>query len=469
MKVLWLCNVIMPMIAEQLNLEVTNKEGWISGLADVVLKNAQDNGLELSVAFPAPKIMFPENHDICRRVITLGEASLTCYGFYEETDRAEMYDPSLEGKLQKIIEAEKPDIVHCFGTEYPHTLAMARIIPDKRRLLIGLQGLCSMCAEAYFANLPNKVVKKVTLRDHLRRDSMTEQQQKFAKRGVIEKEAITLAGNITGRTEWDRLCTRKWNQTARYFNMDEILRPEFYGVKWEADKCLPHSIFVSQGDYPLKGLHYMLQAMPMILAKYPDATLYVAGNSIVNYKTLKQKLKISGYGKYLRKLMKENGLLDKVKFLGKLSSEQMRERYLRSSVYVCCSSLENSPNSLGEAMLLGMPCVSADVGGIPSLFADGEDGILYEGYRIGKKSKNNTDNFSDENDTQMKVVAKRLANAVIQMWRDPEKQEEYCRNASIHANKTHKRERNYQKLMEIYARIISDDEGDRPEDEKDIS
>ena len=37
MKVLWLCNVMMPMIAEQFSLEASNKEGWISGLADTVL------------------------------------------------------------------------------------------------------------------------------------------------------------------------------------------------------------------------------------------------------------------------------------------------------------------------------------------------------------------------------------------------------------------------------------------------
>lgn len=66
--------------------------------------------------------------------------------------------------------------------------------------------------------------------------------------------------------------------------------------------------------------------------------------------------------------------------MGKLTAGQMRDRYLASSLYVCCSALENSPNSLGEAMLLGMPCVSADVGGIPSMFTDGVDGILYRGF-----------------------------------------------------------------------------------------
>lgn len=460
MKVLWLCNTMIPMIAEELNLEPSNKEGWISGMVDMVLRGQKENGVELSMAIPVPRFMFPVNHDICMRVIKRNGATLTFYGFYEETRHAEVYDESLERKLNKIVEAVKPDLVHCFGTEYPHTLAMCRIFPDKRRLLIGLQGLCALYAEAYYSNMPEKAIRKVTFRDNLRRDSLVEQQQKFVKRGVMEKEAIKLAGNITGRTEWDRLFTKKLNNSCRYFNMNEILRPEFYQGQWEPEKCTPHSIFISQGDYPLKGLHYMLTAMPDILARYPDAMLYVAGDIMVNYQTLKQKLKISAYGKYLRRLMKENSLFNKVKFVGRLNSVQMRDMYLSSSLFVCCSSLENSPNSLGEAMLLGMPCVTADVGGIPSLFVDGEDGIMYEGYRIGKTQKNSKGNLNEENEKQLKAVSKRLANAVIEMWKNPEKQAEYCKNARKHAAKTHRPERNYRKLMEIYAKILSDEESD---------
>lgn len=457
MKVLWLCNIMIPMIAEQLNLDSTDKEGWISGLVNMVLKKQKENGVELSIAFPAPKILFPANHEICKKVIRREGGVLNCYGFFEDIAHAEVYDPALEDMLRKIVRDVQPDIVHCFGTEYSHTLAMCRIFPDKRKLLVGLQGICAMCAEAYTADIPDKAFRKVTLRDYVKRDSMAEQQQKFVKRGMMEKEAIGIAGNITGRTEWDRLCTRKWNQTARYFNMNEILRPEFYTAEWNAKTCVPHSIFLSQGDYPIKGLHYMLLAMPAILEKYPDATLNVAGNNIVNYGTLKQKLKISGYGKYLRKLIKANGLREKVKFLGKLDAGQMLAAYLRSSLFVCCSTLENSPNSLGEAMLLGMPCVSADVGGIPSLFVDGEDGIMYEGFRIGRNAKSGAGKADDR---QLKAVSKRLANAVLEMWKNPEKQAGYCQGARKHAGRTHNREINYLKLMEIYAKILSGDQSE---------
>lgn len=454
MKVLWLCNVMIPAIAEQLNMEITNKEGWITGLADIVMKKKFENGIELAIAFPTPESMFPDGHDVCMREIMIQGNAVSCYGFLEDVNKAEVYDPALEGRLKKIIDSFHPDIIHCFGTEYPHTLAMCRVFPEKSRLLIGIQGLCTVCADAYFANLPETVLNTVTLRDRLKKDSIIRQQEKFVARGKAEVEALKIAKNVTGRTELDRFYTREWNPEANYYNMNETLRKDFYGVSWSYENCEPYTIFVSQADYPLKGLHYLLNAMPFVLAKYPKTKVYIAGNSIVKYETLKDKLKISAYGKYLRKLIRDNQLTDKVVFLGKLTSEEMKEQYLKRHLFVCCSTMENSPNSLGEAMLLGMPCVAADVGGIPSIFNDGEDGILYKGFRNPeiKFGQDGASNKSQEE--QMDMISRRLAKAIIEMWSDRERMEEYCDNARRHAQKTHKGERNYAKLNEIYTKMF---------------
>lgn len=451
MKVLWLCNVMMPMIAEQLQLEASNKEGWLSGLATVALERKNENGIELGIAFPAPTELLADGRETFEKSITVQGATLNCYGFHEDVTRPEVYDEGLEKRMQEILEAFQPDIVHCFGTEYPHTLAMCRCVPDKSRLLVGVQGLCALIADAYFADLPDKVIHSATLRDVIRQDSLVQQKEKFVKRGTMELEAVKLAGNIAGRTEWDRVNTQKWNPNARYYILNETLRQNFYGTAWDGEKCVPHSIFVSQGDYPIKGLHYMLEAMPEILKKYPDARVFVAGNSLVSYGTLKEKLKISAYGKYLRRLIRENRLQDKVVFPGRLNAEQMKEQYLRSSVFVCCSAVENSPNSLGEAMLLGMPCVSAEVGGIPSIFTGGEDGILYRGHAKGKGNNNTCD---------LKSISKNLADSVIEIWENMEKTKQYCKNARNHAEKTHDRKRNYKQMTEIYAKILARVEGE---------
>ncbi len=447
MKVLWLCNIMMPMIAEQLNMEASNKEGWLSGLASVILKRQNENGIELAVAFPAPENMFSEGQEVCMHTLSIRGSRLVCWGFREDVTRPEHYDKGLEERLRKIIDSCRPDMVHCFGTEYPHTLAMCRVFPQKKKLLISIQGLCSVCAESYFADMPEKVIRSVTLRDWLKKDSIRKQQQKFVMRGKMEIEAVRLAGNIAGRTEWDRAYTRDWNPGAVYYNMNETLRESFYGARWNREDCIPHSIFLSQGDYPIKGLHYMLKAMRAILKEFPDTRVYVAGNSVIRCETLKEKLKISGYGKYLRRLIKENGLQDKIVMLGRLDEKQMLDRYLKSHLFVCCSSIENSPNSLGEAMLLGMPCVSADVGGIPSIFTGGEDGVLYRGFR---KELNN--------DSNLEGVSARLAKSVIEVWKNQEQLVEYCKNARKHAEKNHNREENYSKMTEIYTKIIAEPE-----------
>ena len=108
------------------------------------------------------------------------------------------YQPELEEELRKITEDYDPDVIHCFGTEYPHTLAVCRVYPHPERILLGIQGICSLCAEAYFADLPERVTRKVTFRDLVKRDSLRSQQEKFVRRGVMELSLIHISSSRSG-------------------------------------------------------------------------------------------------------------------------------------------------------------------------------------------------------------------------------------------------------------------------------
>ncbi len=448
MKVLWVCNIMLPIVAKHLNQKTSNKEGWLTGLSNTILEKQSKNGIELGVAFPVEKEL-----DGCSGEVNLGDSKLKYYGFYENTVHAEIYEEEMETSIRRIIEVFKPDIIHCFGTEYAHTLAVSRVFPQKERILVGIQGLISVYANGYMANIPEKVRKWITFRDWLKKDTLIQQQEKYTERGKWEIEVVKSVGNITGRTDFDRFYTSMWNPKANYFHMNETLRHNFYEGKWNENSCEPYSIFLSQGDYPIKGLHYMLLALPQIKEQFPKVKVFVAGNSVVKGNSLQDRVKRSAYGKYLKQIIEQNNLNDQIEFLGNLNAEEMKAQYLKSGLFVCCSSLENSPNSLGEAMLLGMPCVSADVGGIPNLFIHEQDGILYKGYKTANNKFNNDCNVIKTEEESLKENVNLLAEAVIQIWSNHEKKLEYCKNAREHAKITHDRDQNYNRLMEIYATI----------------
>lgn len=421
MRVLWLCNIMLPMIAEKLGKPASNKEGWLTGLAQQILAHQEENQIQLGICYPVDKQAEAQNGEV------LG---ISYFEFRENTARPEKYDVAMEAAFRNILQEFKPDVIHCFGTEYPHTLAMARACEDKSKLLVGIQGLCYLYADRFFADLPDRIVNRYLFRDFVKRDNIRIGRDKFVVRGRYEKEALSLVGNITGRTDWDRAAAAECGPQATYHFMNETLRSNFYGPEWKYENCEPFSVFLSQGNYPIKGLHYMLEAMPEILEKYPQACVYVAGDVITSYQSLKDKIKISSYGKYCLDLIKKNRLEDKVHFVGRLNATEMCDRYLKSHVFVSPSSIENSPNSVGEAMLLGMPVVSSDVGGVANMLKNGEEGILYP-YR--------------------QVQA--LAAAVCHVFENKDRAVVMGQNAGKHARQTHDGEANYERLMEIYKQI----------------
>ena len=367
MKVLWLCNLIIPQICAVLEIPSSYYGGWLTQLADYF---DADENVELAVC---------ANYEKAQGFFktSWGNNSLF-YGYKASEKPPHLYDASIETAFKKVLEDYKPDIVHIFGTEFPHTLSMVRAFNNPSRTVIHIQGLVSVIAKHYEAFLPQKVCRAYSFRDFVRHDNIIQQKRKFIKRGQFEIEAIKNVSFVMGRTEWDHACAKLINPDIHYYKAQELLRENFYNDAWSYDNCNKHTILMSQSDYPIKGLHLALETLSLIKCRYPDVRLFVCGANICKNSTFKDRLKSSYYAQYLNGLIRKYHLESNVIFTGPLSAEEMKTRMLNANVFMSSSTIENSSNSIGEALLLGVPVVASYVGGTVSLAHHGEDAYLYQ-------------------------------------------------------------------------------------------
>ncbi len=425
MRVLWLCNIMLPVIGESLGLPYSMGGGWLSGLSHDVRCHADE--ITLAVCFPM------DVHGVLKSGMVKGNESLgelQYYGFPSAHKLDGVYDLELENYMQEILDDYKPDLIHIFGTEYTHTYAMLKVADGKYKSVVSMQGVISVCAERYEAKLPKRIVNRYTFRDFVKKDNIAQAKSIFEKRSEYEIKALSLAKNVIGRTSFDKNEVLGINPKLKYFKLNETLRDLFYKEQWDLGETTPYSVMFSQANYPLKGFHFVLEAFAKLLKQYPEARLFVAGDKIISDGSLKSRIRESSYGKYLGELIHKNHLEEKIEFLGPLKVKEMCALYQKCHVFVSASVIENSPNSVGEAMLLGMPVISSNVGGVPDLMENGKEGILFENGDVGG-----------------------LYKAMVELFENPEKAVEIGRRGRERASITHQRDHNYEQLMNIYREI----------------
>lgn len=365
MKVLWITNILFPE-AEQLLTgegELKASGGWMLGAANALLEYHDVKLFVASVSKKVSKLTRLEGEKVIYYLLPYGKGNLKV-------------NPEYIPYWLDVQNEVKPDLVHIHGTEYSHGHAYMKACGSEN-VVISIQGLTSALFFYYYYGMKKwDIYRNLTVRDILRGTILTGQKS-FKKRGEFEKEMISMCKHIIGRTSWDRARTWTVNPDAKYHFCNETLRQEFYdSSQWDYSKCKKHSIFLSQAGYPIKGLHQVLKAMPLILRHYSDTIIRIAGHDITKQKgSMFDKIKITGYGLYIKRLIKKYGLQEKVIFTGNLNAAEMKREYLSSNVFICPSTIENSPNSLGEAQILGVPCIASYVGGTADMMKGNEENL----------------------------------------------------------------------------------------------
>lgn len=419
MKVLWITSSnFMPEMAEKLGVSCLGTGGWMAAMLQQ-LRNLPE--ISISVAYVTKKIKTP----IYRKINGVE------YWVFSTKKKSWEYDASLEKYWQMLNEQFKPDIVHIHGTEYTYGLAYIRACGVKN-VVVSIQGLVSEIGKVYYAGIPEKDIKATeTIYDKLLKNGIRHTKEHYLIRGENEKEYLKSVKYVIGRTDWDKSVALSINPQLQYYTNNESLNDVFFAHQWRYEQCEPHTIFVSQCASVIKGFHVLLKTMPIILEKHPDTHIYVAGGNKVYPYTLKRRIMDSGYNVYLRKLIKQYGLKDKITFLGAMSADIMCQTYLKSNVFVMCSAIENSSNALGEAQLLGMPTIATSAAGNPSMTQNGELSLQYDFDDYEQLAEHIITVFSGKFDKSMFAKAREVAQI------------------------RHSRENNANVLMQIYTDIIS--------------
>ncbi len=301
-------------------------------------------------------------------------------------------DKILEEKLSKIIAEENPDVIDIQGTEFSFGDSLMRC-DVKCPVTVTLQGLAGACADVYVKGMPLKTLLfGRSKRDNKKLNGLLERKIMMHIRASKTNRIIKKASYCIGRTHFDKAEAERMNPEIKYFSCNRILRSDFYSYSWDIENAEKHKLFGIRSEIPYKGLHYAVKVIAKLKEKYPDVVLEVPGGFGVDAPISS----IASYPKYINELMDKYGVRDNIKFLPSLNPQEIAEHLMKSRAFWQYSVIENSPNSLAEAQVMGVPSVASDVGGTASYAEDGVSGLLYEVDNIDECAEKISRIFEDD-------------------------------------------------------------------------
>lgn len=267
-----------------------------------------------------------------------------------------------------IIDEFKPDVINIFGTENSFGLMIPRTnIP----CVIHIQGSLTIVTKRWYSGLTKAEIFKFSkLKPLLKGYGFYHDHLYTKKTAIRERKIFKYCKYFMGRTDWDKRITAVLSPHSAYYHCDEILRPAFYTALWRPQSGLgDYTVITTLRNCTYKGLETIFECA-----------------EILNKLQLNHKLKWRIIGisetdeiiymieKKYRTTFKENN----INMLGGLMEDEIISEMLLADLFVHPSHVDNSPNSLCEAMLIGMPVIASYAGGIPSLVKDKHDGLLFQ-------------------------------------------------------------------------------------------
>lgn len=413
MKVLWFSNTPANGVSDK-------SKGTGSWL--VPLNVAIQEFVDLHITYPYPyKKMAYKNEKTSYYPLYTGNILISKL---KELYLNEVHDETFLEQYLTIVNHVQPDIIHIHGTEYPFACLIPYVnVP----VIVSIQGNITVYYNKYKSGLGDKYIHTQKWTTNLKNLFLSSNFYKNYKqreyKSKVELKQLRNARYIIGRTDWDRRITSVMSPDSKYYIGDEMLRDSFHNNEWkQRTQTNTIKVFTINGDSYFKGFETLCHGLSILTQYGFDVEWTVAG---VNNHSLIYKIA----RKYLGKNFPTKGLT----LLGSVTEDMLVKHMLSSDIYVMPSHIENSPNNLCEAMLLGMPCIATVAGGTASLLMDKKEGILIQ-----------------DGDAWV------LAGSILELHNNPMQAAEMGRCARQRALIRHDKTRIVNQLLETYKTIISE-------------
>ena len=360
MKVLWLTQLSTG--ASNYLKENTSGRSWVASLGDIIKK---DKDIQLAVCFFNNDAKDFKFHYEDITYYPIKDKLSTKFNKIKAKLFGTLWDSNLPDLL-KVVDDYKPDIIQLFGTES----GMGEIVGNtKVPIIIHIQGILN----PYVSNwLPrgfklNTILLYSSIYDLiLRRDLYSDHLllKKMAKR---EEYIIKNSKYFFGRTDWDKRIIKLFNHNSEYFHCNEALRPIMSENKWEYTNNQTLRLVSVLNPFIYKGLDIVIETANLLKNKFNIEFEW----AIIGIENDNKVVKIIERTKGMKFI--DNS----VNFKGQKLGNDLISELLESNLFIHPSHIENSPNSVCEAMLLGMPVIAGNVGGVASLIETGQSGICY--------------------------------------------------------------------------------------------
>lgn len=413
MRVLWFTNTSSCYSENGKN---TKGGGWISSLENELKKHSQ---IELAVCFyynHTGKEVIDETTYYPVKRHSKNILYILKQVFCNKSEASVEHEALAVPDLLSVVNDFKPDVIQVFGSENIYGILANHIdVP----IVLHIQGVLSACYNAF---LP----PGVSWHDYLFADwnpkhilSRFSNKLAWSRNVLSEQRMFKKIKYVIGRTEWDKNVSAVLGSAANsiYYHCDEILRDAFY---------------VDADRHPSEKIIFVTTISAFLYKGY-DIVLKTA-NILKNMMGLEFEWRIYGYVDTVL-AQKKSGLYPEnvnVRLMGLASAEQLQEILLYATAYIHTSYIENSCNAIGEAQMMGCPCIVCNVGGVSASIENNVSGYLIPSNDIYQ-----------------------LAYKMDYLAKHPEEREKFGQAGKTAARKRHDKAAICNRVLEIYQDILS--------------